>query len=161
MSTTARRTPLDVTVGDADPWPIGRLDLIGAVVDRAPGERDRPHIRLNDETIEVYVASLALANGSASADVRWDRKPAESTIRFRTGSWNVGDGEAATEALRWLETFPRPLSGAPRLEDDPGWRAAMREIDAYLKKPGTSQKTAVDRFWDYLVSLGDLVARQS
>jgi len=51
-------------------------------------------------------------------------------------------------AREWLETRP---AHRPRLEHDPGWRAAMREIDAYLKKPSTSLNSAVVSFWDYLV----------
>lgn len=48
-----------------------------------------------------------------------------------------------------------PRLGRPSLVTDPGWRAIMREIDAYLKQTGTTRKAAVIRYWEYLVSTGD------
>lgn len=140
LSTASGPAPLSLEVGDASPWPVGQLDLIGAMVAQAPAMRERPYLNLQDSIISVYVASLVLPNGSASADIAWSRGAASSAIRFRFGKWTTRDGEAACSALRWLETLPR-LGGQRAMSDAEAFQDAVRHGLEWLQdNPGAEPR---------------------
>ena len=70
------------------------------------------------------------------------------------GEWSGDDWSMAGNGLKFLLGIEDiKARRRPRLEEDLGWRAQMLEIDAYLKKPGTTYETAVRRFG--LADLGE------
>lgn len=112
----------------------------------------RPEINFQPWRIRAYKPGSPLV-----AQILWTPELNRVHKNFDwTGDW---DGKAYDDwqrsaglAMEFLHDFERNVvSGRTRLEDDPGWRATMLDIEDYLKKPGTSLESAVKRHWDLLV----------
>jgi hypothetical protein len=85
-------------------WPLGRLDIVGALVDRAPVGTDRPFFNLEGvAAVSAYAAQLHVPTGRAMVEVVWPVGERTSRIELTGGAWDDGDVAAAAAAVRWLE----------------------------------------------------------
>jgi hypothetical protein len=137
--------------------PMGgfRFDLFGCVVgEMTPHcwQINPPDGRGAPLTVEVWQMEVPIGDGLRALRVY---EPLTGTARRSVEivgpDWrqDIPQVERAFSAL-----FMQILgNGRPRLEDTDWWPPLMREIDAYLKRPSTSLKSAVDRF--DIVNLGD------
>jgi hypothetical protein len=104
--------------------------------------------------VRLWCARLWETGSPLQAEAVWsDVRGYHFYIRDNDPSWNAYQLARAGAGIKLLRNIRRTLiGGRHRLENKPEWRALIREIEAYLKKPSTSLENAVDRFWDYLVS---------
>ena len=89
-------------------WPAGQLDLVGALVEHAPADQDRPFLHLAGiAAMSAYAAQLHIPTGHAMVEVVWPIGPRTSRIELSGGEWTDADLAAASAAARWLENLPR------------------------------------------------------
>jgi hypothetical protein len=94
-------------------WPAGQLDLVGALVEQAPDEQDRPFLHLAGiAAMSAYAAQLHIPTGHAMVEVVWPSGPRTSRIELTGGEWTDADLAAAAAAARWLESLPRAGSAS-------------------------------------------------
>ena len=99
-------------------WPAGQLDVVGALVDRAPDDRGRPFLHLEGvAAVSGYAAQLHIPSGRATVEVVWSVGPRTSRIELTGEDWTDDDLAAAGAAVRWLERLPARRGSA---SDAPG-----------------------------------------
>lgn len=94
-------------------WPAGQLDLVGALVEQVPDDRDRPFLHLAGiAAMAAYAAQLHIPTGHVMVEVVWPIGPRTSRIELTGGGWTDADLAAASAATRWLENLPRAGSAS-------------------------------------------------
>ena len=89
-------------------WPAGQLDVVGALVDQVPADRERPFLHLEGvAAISGYAAQLHIPSGRAMVEVTWSVGPRTARIELTGEDWTDADLAAASVAVRWLERLPR------------------------------------------------------
>ena len=94
-------------------WPAGQLDVVGALVEQVPDDRDRPFLHLEGvAAVSGYAAQLHIPSGRAMVEVTWSVGPRTARIELTGEDWTDDDLAAASVAVRWLDGLPRAQSAS-------------------------------------------------
>jgi hypothetical protein len=109
-----------------EPWPPGKLTIVGAMPQEGRDEHQRPILGLGDSGVVAYAAELTIPSGRATAEAVWRPLPAGLHTAIRTHPRSTAiDDKLASAAKRWLANLRRggrpQRSYAEAFEEALGW----------------------------------------